>query len=77
MPNKEISKTMAAACVLEICEGCRIEGKLLCNRCFNLSCPVNRVPEEVKESFFKNYPAFAEAWNRDGGAGRANRDSSI
>jgi hypothetical protein len=33
-----------------------------CNRCYNLSCPVNRVPEEVKKVFFKNYPIFYDAW---------------
>lgn len=35
-----------------------------CNRCYNLSCPVNRVPEEVREVFFENYPQFAQAWGR-------------
>ena len=38
-----------------------------CNRCYNLSCPVNRVPEEVREEFFKNYPTYARAWGRDKG----------
>jgi hypothetical protein len=33
-----------------------------CTRCYHLSCPVNRVPEEVREGFFKNYTLFAEAW---------------
>ena len=33
-----------------------------CTRCYNLSCPVNRVPPNVRESFFQNYPEFAEAW---------------
>lgn len=33
-----------------------------CTRCYNLSCPVNRVPQEVRRIFFKNYPEFAEAW---------------
>ena len=32
-----------------------------CNRCFNLSCPVNRVPDDVKYEFFKNYPVFRDA----------------
>lgn len=31
-----------------------------CNRCYHLSCPVNRVPDEVKEIFYKNYPAYFE-----------------
>jgi hypothetical protein len=35
-----------------------------CNRCYNLSCPVNRVPDAVKESFFKNYPEFGKAWGK-------------
>jgi hypothetical protein len=35
-----------------------------CNRCYNLSCPVNHVPEEVQQAFFENYPAFARAWGR-------------
>jgi len=32
-----------------------------CNRCYNLSCPCNRVPEDVKKIFFKNYPIFYDA----------------
>lgn len=36
-----------------------------CTRCFNLSCPVNRVPEDVRVVFFKNYPDYAEAWGID------------
>jgi hypothetical protein len=32
-----------------------------CNRCYNLSCPVNRVPGDVKEAFFQNYPVFHSA----------------
>jgi len=35
-----------------------------CTRCYHLSCPVNRVPEDVRREFFKNYPRFAEAWNK-------------
>jgi len=34
-----------------------------CNRCYNLSCPMNRVPADVQEIFFQNYPEFAKAWN--------------
>jgi hypothetical protein len=33
-----------------------------CSRCYNLSCPVNHVPEEVREAFFRHYPEFAQAW---------------
>ena len=29
-----------------------------CNRCYMLSCPVNRVPEEVKQIFYKYYPEY-------------------
>ena len=36
-----------------------------CTRCYNMSCPVNRVPEDVRKGFFKNYPAFAKAWRQD------------
>jgi len=32
-----------------------------CNRCYNLSCPVNRVPPEVREKFYERFPVFAEA----------------
>ena len=35
-----------------------------CNRCYNLSCPGNRVPVDVKKAFFKNYPVFCDAWDR-------------
>jgi hypothetical protein len=36
-----------------------------CTRCYHLSCPVNRVPEEVREGFFCNCPEFARAWGRE------------
>jgi hypothetical protein len=35
-----------------------------CTRCYNLSCPMNRVPPDVREKFFRNYPVFARAWTR-------------
>ena len=35
-----------------------------CNRCYNLSCPVNRVPDDVKKQFFKHYPVFHDAWKK-------------
>jgi hypothetical protein len=41
-----------------------------CNRCFNLSCPANRVPEDVRRVFFENYPEYKEEWNRRGKKGR-------
>jgi hypothetical protein len=31
-----------------------------CNRCYNLSCPINRVPDDVKDSFFRHYPAWGK-----------------
>lgn len=34
-----------------------------CTRCYNLSCPVNRVPDDVKRGFFEHYPQFADAWD--------------
>lgn len=36
-----------------------------CTRCYNLSCPVNRVPDNIREKFFEHYPAFAEAWGKN------------
>ena len=36
-----------------------------CTRCYNMSCPANRVPEDVRKGFFKNYPEFAKAWKQD------------
>jgi hypothetical protein len=35
-----------------------------CTRCYHLSCPVNHVPVDVREGFFRHYPEFAEAWAR-------------
>jgi len=32
-----------------------------CTRCYHLSCPANRVPEEIREGFFKNYPQFSKS----------------
>lgn len=34
-----------------------------CTRCYHVSCPLNRVPADVREEFFTNYPLFAEAQN--------------
>jgi hypothetical protein len=30
-----------------------------CTHCYHLSCPLNRVPDDVREGFFRNYPGFA------------------
>lgn len=38
--------------------------RTMCTRCYNLSCPVNRVPDDVKEGFFRHYPEFAKAWEK-------------
>ena len=35
-----------------------------CTRCYNLSCPVNRVPDEIRAGFFRNFPEFARAWGK-------------
>jgi hypothetical protein len=35
-----------------------------CARCYHVSCPLNRVPADVREEFFHNYPLFAEAQNK-------------
>jgi len=35
-----------------------------CNCCYNLSCPINRVPDDVRESFFRHYPVFGKAWGK-------------
>jgi hypothetical protein len=32
-----------------------------CNRCYNLSCPINRVPAGVREAFYRHYLDFAKA----------------
>jgi mannose-6-phosphate isomerase-like protein (cupin superfamily) len=46
-----------------------------CTRCFHLSCPINRVPEDVQEGFFSNYPEFAEA--REGPYSKQRREQDI
>lgn len=35
-----------------------------CNRCYNLSCPINKVPDDVKKTFFENFPLFHDAWGK-------------
>lgn len=35
-----------------------------CNRCYHLSCPANRVPDEIKIIFYQNYPDFAPPASR-------------
>jgi hypothetical protein len=41
-----------------------------CNRCYHLSCPANRVPEDVRRVFFQNYPGFSKSKSRDIARGR-------
>jgi hypothetical protein len=33
-----------------------------CTRCYHISCPLNRVPEDIRREFFNHYPAFSDAW---------------
>lgn len=35
-----------------------------CNRCYNLSCPMNRVPADVRDKFYENYPVFDRSRKR-------------
>jgi len=37
-----------------------------CTRCYHLSCPVNRVPDDVRKGFFAHYPEFDRAWKQRG-----------
>jgi hypothetical protein len=32
-----------------------------CTRCYHLSCPANRLPEDVRAVFLKNYPEFSKS----------------
>jgi hypothetical protein len=36
-----------------------------CTRCYNLSCPINRVPAHVRAIFFEHDPEYARAWHSD------------
>jgi hypothetical protein len=42
-----------------------------CVRCYNLSCPANRVPDEVRRVFFENYPEYKKG--RETGRRRIRR----
>ena len=60
-----ISGHQWALLIITLCAAMVFVGGLLltkCNRCYNLSCPLNRVPADVRKHFFENYPVFAEAW---------------
>ena len=46
-----------------------------CTRCYHLSCPGNRVPEEVRQGFFRNFSEFAKTWEQDRQAGRGLKKS--
>jgi len=45
-----------------------------CVRCYNLSCPGNRVREDVRRVFFANYPAYAKSWGRQSGTAAEMED---
>ena len=34
----------------------------MCSRCMNFACPLNRVNEEIRGSFFERNPDIAKAW---------------
>lgn len=34
----------------------------LCSHCMNFACPLNRVNEEIRGSFFERNPDIAKAW---------------
>lgn len=38
----------------------------VCVRCVNFSCPLNRVPKEVVDSFLRNNPSMKRAWEDAG-----------
>ncbi|MEZ4813538.1 MAG: hypothetical protein R2883_08755 [Caldisericia bacterium] len=33
-----------------------------CNRCYQISCPLNRTPPEVRKIFFENFPTFGKSY---------------
>jgi len=37
----------------------------LCTQCMNFACPLNAVPEETRNKFFKKNPIVAEAWGKN------------
>ena len=43
---------------------CWVVQRAQCTRCYHLSCPVNRVPEDVRKGFFENYAEFATGWHQ-------------
>ncbi|MEW6079621.1 MAG: hypothetical protein AB1724_17575 [Thermodesulfobacteriota bacterium] len=38
-----------------------------CTQCMNFACPMNAVPDKVREDFFERNPGVAEAWHVDAG----------
>lgn len=36
----------------------------ICPRCVNFSCPLNRVPEEIQQSYLMKNPRIQEAWKK-------------
>ena len=47
----------------------------LCLRCVNFSCPFNRVPKDVVDSFLKEKPKMRKAWEKKGYQLGPSRDS--
>jgi hypothetical protein len=37
--------------------------RFLCSQCMNFACPLNAVPEAVRQDFFGRNPEIAQAWN--------------
>jgi hypothetical protein len=40
--------------------------RFLCSRCMNFACPLNSVPDSVREAFWDRNPAVAQAWGYKG-----------
>lgn len=38
----------------------------MCTKCVNFSCPLNRVPKEVVDTFLKQNPVMRRAWEKAG-----------
>lgn len=40
--------------------------RLMCSRCMNFACPLNRVDKQTRDLFFARNPIVAEAWHWEG-----------
>jgi hypothetical protein len=38
----------------------------ICSRCVNFSCPLNNVPDTVREAYLEKNPEMGEAWKKAG-----------